>query len=272
MMSDRRRAFGVVLTLVTILVVGASLLGGSDGDGEVRTDAGEQAATSAPTTTAPAYRTPTTADPLRILVVGDSLVGWIAPALEAELADQPVTIVDDWKGSTGLVRTDYFDWPARIAEDVAAHDPEVVVVGFGGNDAQNLVVDDEVLLVGTPEWSAEYQRRVAEVLDLVEGPGRTLYWIGMPLTQEPALEGIRPIIDAAVAEEGATRPWVHPVDTVEALTPDGDYAVFLADPADPTGEEVRVRADDGVHPSPDGGRLIVLTFLDDLLAERQLAP
>jgi hypothetical protein len=267
--SDGRRAFGALLTVITLVVVGISLFGGSD-DGDDEQEVAT-ATTAATTTTAPAFRTPTVDEPLRILVAGDSLVGWIAPALEAALEGEPIELVDDWKGSTGLVRTDYFDWPARLAEDLAAHDPEVVVVGFGGNDAQNLVVDDEVLLVGTPEWEEEYRRRVVEVLDLVEGPGRTVYWIGMPLTEAAALEEVRPIINGAVADAAEDRPWVHPVDTVEALTPDGDYRVFLADPDDPTGEEVRVRADDGVHPSPDGGRLIVRTFLDDLLAERDLA-
>ena len=36
------------------------------------------------------------------------------------LAEDPVEVIDDWKGSTGLVRPDFFDWPARIEHDMAA--------------------------------------------------------------------------------------------------------------------------------------------------------
>jgi hypothetical protein len=265
--EQKRRAFGVVLTIVTVLVIGASLVDGDDGGSDAAAPDASPSTTAASTTTTIAYRAPSAAEPLRILVAGDSLVGWIAPALEAELAGQPVQVIEDWKGSSGLVRPDFFDWPARIEADVAEHDPEVVIVGFGGNDAQNLLVDGELLERGSPGWQEEYQRRVAEVLDLVEGPGRTLYWIGMPLTEATGIEEVRPAIAGAVEAEVAERPWAHAVDTMDVLAPDGTYQVFLPGP---DGEEVRVRADDGVHPSPEGGRFIVRSFLDEVLAERGL--
>lgn len=191
----------------------------------------------------------------------------VAPALESALAGQPVEIIDDWKGSTGLARPDYFDWPARLAEDVEAHDPDVVVLGFGGNDSQNLTTDEGVIVRGEPAWQEEYRRRVAEVLDIVEAPGRTVWWVGMPLTQADALEASRPAITGAVRDELADRPWATYVDTVEVLTPDGTYVVSLPGP---DGEEVRVRAADGVHPSVGGGELIVASLLDALRAQRGL--
>lgn len=263
-----RRAFVAFLSFATVALL-VSMIGDGDDGGDGGGDAAEDASVAErrPTETTTTLRVPTPEEPLRILVVGDSLVGWIAPALEAELAGEPYELVDDWKGSSGLVRTDFFDWPARVAEDVAAHDPEVVVAGFGGNDAQNLLVDGELLERGTPAWQAEYQRRVASVLDAIEGPGRTVYWIELPLTELPGLEAVRPAITDAVRAEAEERPWVHVVDTLEVLTPDGTYTVFVPGP---DGEPLRVRADDGVHPSVGGGQLIVASFIDDLRAERGL--
>ena len=139
-----RPAAFVCLCIVTLLVVAWAL--GNGGESEPASDAAV-ARPKATSTTTIAVRTPTAAEPLRVLVAGDSLVGWIAPALEQELpAKDPVEVIDDWKGSTGLVRQDYFDWPARIAQDMDTHDPDVVILGFGGNDTQNLTTDGGITL------------------------------------------------------------------------------------------------------------------------------
>ncbi len=240
----------------------------------LRDDGGatEQAdpATSSTTTSSSPVRIPTADAPLKVLVAGDSLVGWIAPALEQELpAGDPVEVIDDWKGSTGLVRTDYFDWPAKLTADMTQHDPDVVVLGFGGNDTQGITLDDgTVLQLGTPEWAAEYQRRIGQVLDIIEKPGRTVYWIGMPLTRSEAIETLRPVLTDAVEAEFASRPWAHFVDTRDALAPDGTYTSQL--PGD-DGTLVTTMAPDDIHPSLDGGVRIVRAFLPDIRAERQLA-
>ncbi|HWJ97741.1 MAG TPA: DUF459 domain-containing protein [Acidimicrobiales bacterium] len=255
----------VALCAVTVLVVAWALGNGGDGGTE---QAAEKAAAAA-TSTLP-VRIPTAAAPLKVLVAGDSLVGWIAPALEQELpAGDPVEVIDDWKGSTGLVRTDYFDWPAKLTADMAQHDPDVVIVGFGGNDTQGFTTDAGVIALGTPEWADEYQRRVGEVLDIIEEPGRTVYWIGMPLTRSEAIEALRPVLTEAVEAELASRPWAHFVDPRDALAPDG---TFVSERPGDDGRLVTTMAPDGIHPSLDGGVFIVRAFLPDIRAERQLAP
>lgn len=253
------------LCIATVLVVSWALGGGGD-DGR---SGSEEVAAEATTTSTLAVRVPTAAEPLRVLVAGDSLVGWIAPALEQELpAGDPVEVIDDWKGSTGLVRTDFFDWPARLTEDMAEHDPDVVILGFGGNDTQGFTLDDgTVLQLGTPEWAAEYQRRIGQILDIIEAPGRTVYWIGMPLTRSEPIEQLRPVLIDAVEAELASRPWARLVDTRDALAPDGTFTSQL--PGD-DGQLVTTMAPDDIHPSLDGGVRIVRTFLPDLRAERQL--
>lgn len=254
----------VALCVVTVLVI-AWAIGNGDGGSEPKETASKAKATTTSTTP---VRIPTAEKPLKVLVAGDSLVGWIAPALEQELpADDPVQVIDDWKGSTGLVRTDYFDWPAKLTSDMAQHDPDVVILGFGGNDTQGFTIDGQVLALGTPEWAAEYQKRIGEVLDIIEKPGRTVYWIGMPLTRSDAIEELRPVLTEAVEAEFASRPWAHFVDTRDALAPDGTFTSQL--PGD-DGQLVTTMAPDDIHPSLDGGVVIVRVFLPDLRAERQL--
>ncbi|WP_421120739.1 DUF459 domain-containing protein [Aquihabitans daechungensis] len=258
-----RLAAFVCLCTVTVLVLAWAVGNGSDG-GPGEAAAGPRTTTS----TTPAVRIPTAADPLRVLVAGDSLVGWIAPALEQELlAEDPVDVIDDWKGSSGLVRPDFFDWPARIEQDMERHDPDVVILGFGGNDTQNLTTDDGILLLGTPEWKVEYQRRIGEVLDLIEAPGRTVYWIGLPLTTSEPIETLRPVMTSAIRAELESRPWARLVDTRDALAPDGTFTSQL--PGD-DGQLVTTMAPDQIHPSLHGGVLIVRELLPLLTQERKL--
>ena len=73
-------------------------------------------------------------------IAGDSDAGTFAPVPRPLLAD--TDLVDtalDYKVSSGLARPDYFDWRARLHEHVPAVDPDIVVITFGGNDAQGLL-------------------------------------------------------------------------------------------------------------------------------------
>lgn len=220
------------------------------------------------TTTAPiVLRTPTATDPLRVLVSGDSLMGWIGPALTQELRGQPMDLTEDWEVGSGLARPDVINWPDRLAEDMEADDPEVVVLGFGGNDAQDMSTDDGVVRLGTEEWAAEYQRRVAQILDVLEAPGRTVYWVGLPITTRDNIEEASPAMRAAVEAELAVRPWAHYVDSARALSPDGVYVTYLKDSS---GQDVKVREGDGVHPNLAGATRIVATFAAELAEERKL--
>ena len=75
-----------------------------------------------------------------VLIAGDSDAGTFGPYLDRLLAD--TDLVDtalDYKVSSGLARPDFFDWTARLHEHVPVVDPDIVVITFGGNDAQGLL-------------------------------------------------------------------------------------------------------------------------------------
>ena len=220
------------------------------------------------TTTRPlVVRTPTAADPVRILVAGDSLMGWIKPALVQQFGDRPVAVTEDFKIGTGLARPDVTNWPVQIKDDAASTDPEVVVVGFGGNDAQDMSTDDGRVHLGTKAWAAEYQKRVAQILNAVEKPGRTVYWIGLPITTRSNIQEAAPAMRKAEKTEIAARPWAHFIDTYKTLSPDGTYTQYLPDAG---GTEVKVREGDGVHPNLAGANRVVGPLVEALIKERKL--
>jgi len=221
------------------------------------------------TTVAPAVdvRVPTTDDPLRVHVAGDSLVIPVGPAIIDCLKGDPITLTEAYKAATGLSRPDVLNWPAKLEADMAANnDPDVVVLGFGGNDAQGIEGPDGPLALASPEWAAEYQRRVVQVLDAVEKDGRTVYWMGLPTTTAGNIEKAAPLMRRAVETEIAARPWAHYIDTSAVLAPDG-YTAYLPDGS---GGQVKVRDDDGVHLTTAGATRAVVPACEQLREERKL--
>lgn len=219
------------------------------------------------TTQPPEFRVPSDEEPVRILVAGDSLMGFIGPALLQELDGYPIEVVEDWNVGTGLARPDVLNWPAQLGADMAQHDPEVVILGFGGNDMQHMASDEGLVEAGSEAWKLEYQRRVVQVLDAVEAPHRTVYWVGLPITTRSDIERISPVQAEAVKAEISVRPWAHFVDTRPLLSPDGEYTTYLPDE---DGNDVKVREGDGVHPNLAGARRMIATAAEAIVTERKL--
>jgi hypothetical protein len=187
--------------------------------------------------------------PLRMRVFGDSVAFSLGTSLKNTASDDPVIhVANDARISTGLARPDYYNWPARMQEQLAQSDADTVVVLFGSNDDQSLQ-DREgkvVARLGTPEWEEEYRRRVAGVMDLVDNRRRKLVWVGMPVVSRPELNATLRSIDAIIADEAARRPWVSFVDLSKDLSgPNGEYVDYLTPPGG--GATIRCRRPDGVH-------------------------
>jgi hypothetical protein len=174
--------------------------------------------------------------------------------------------------STGLSRPDYYDWGARFNEQVPTLDPDIVIVSFGGNDAQGLRNIDETWAVpyspasGQDDnvWRAEYGRRVGSTMDYLLAGGRTLIWVGIPNHRDPDVSARMEVQNEVVRAEAAKRPGVLLVDTWQRfLAPNGEYAEFRVDPR--TKEGVDVRSNDGFHLNENGAEILALDVLDVLL-------
>ena len=113
-------------------------------------------------TTAPAtVRHPTTAAPLRTLVLGDSLTtytGWRLADLMSATALAKTKVV--WRDGTGLATPQFFNWPDWAMQKIDEEKPQAVVVILGGNDNADMQRKGQYFNRGTAGWQAEYQRRV----------------------------------------------------------------------------------------------------------------
>jgi hypothetical protein len=209
--------------------------------------------TPTPTPTPPQ---PRSVSGLRVWSDGDSTSYFMTVAMyaiTAELGGTPV-MPAEYKISSGLLNRAFFDWPAYVAGQMAAYDPDLVVFMLGANDAMQISSYDD------------YAARVGQVMDLMYRPGRTVLWLGQPNMQpnpdlgyNPALVTRIPPLNEVFRTEAAKRSWVIYVDTWAVTSwSDGTYAPSLPDE---NGVDQPLRAADGIHFTPAGGRRLALAAL-----------
>jgi hypothetical protein len=237
-------------------------------DGATTTTTSPEAGGAAP---AVELRAPTADDPLRLWVGGDSMAQVFGPALAtAAGANGLVEPTVHYEMASGLTRPDYFDWPGALRADIAAGDPEVLVAVFGVNDGQGIVLPDgtPVSDVDDPRWSAEYRRRVAELMDDLRADDRLVLWVLLPPMRDADYAARMAVVTQAVAAEAASRPWVVTVDAAASLADtSGAFAGSLPDAA---GAPVDVRLDDGIHLTEAGAARLASQVMDVLGAHADL--
>lgn len=220
------------------------------------------AVTSASTASAAAASTPdTTALGVpkqegvpRVYTAGDSTAGGLGTLLEPFLAEMGVEQRLDYKVSSGLTRDDFYSWPDRLREQVPLLDPEVVVVMFGGNDAQPIELPDgRKVNVDAPEWAQEYGRRVGETMDYLSEGGRSVIWVGVTSAESDSFNDRLVVLRDVLLAQAAARPQITFVDPWPLFNgPDGTFAEYVVDD---DGEAKAMRsADDGFHLNPTGAK------------------
>jgi hypothetical protein len=211
---------------------------------------GAAAPTSAPPATA--AHVPTKDDKLRLYIAGDSQAQGFGESLERLAGGTGlVTTTLDARVSTGLTRPDFFDWPRQLQTQVRQVHPDIVVVDFGGNDAQPIATaDGKHYDVTDPNWLVEYSKRVGQTMDFLSGDGRKLIWVGTPNARDDGFTAKLAVLRQAVQQEAAKRPQVTFVDTWAMFqSPTGGYADYIVDD---DGQAKLMRQDDGFHLNLDG--------------------
>jgi uncharacterized protein len=219
--------------------------------------------TSAPvagTAAAQKCRAPLNADdPLRLWIGGDSLAGSLGPSLgERTGSTGVVQPVFDSRVSSGLLSPDFVNWPQHGADDMTLYNPEVTVFIVGANDAKNLPEG----ATRDPGWRAQYSALVEEMLTVIGGNGRAVYWVGAPVMADAAYSERVQGVNDVFREVAAKHPDVTYVDAYALFSaPDGTFASMLPVPG---GKVARVRGADGIHLTPEGGDLLAETVFEHL--------
>ncbi|MBM3147214.1 MAG: DUF459 domain-containing protein [Actinobacteria bacterium] len=226
----------VVCMAVVIAVTGDGASSGPKGDAEAASPSAPPRRSPSPSPTPTGLPTPTAADPLRFFCSGDSMGGELGGGLVPIIhGTGKAKTVSYYKVSSGLVRTDFFDWFAYLRKYSKRY--QAVVFMLGTNDAQSIAVaDDAPIKYGTAEWKAVYRTRVGRAMDIMLDSGvRRVYWVGMPVMRSANFNKDMVVINAAFRDEAQKRvPAVQYVDTMSLFSVNGAYAP-------------KWRQDDGVH-------------------------
>jgi len=230
-------------------------------------------------TTLPSEMTATTIEiqgPPRVSIYGDSLAAGFGDLLKSNLDRQGVTTFLATKGSSGLSQPGFFDWPNHLNVWVPQENADVIVIGLGANDGQDVKVDGVSYSPEDPEWSIEYERRVTELVTVVTSEGRSLVWVGTPDGKGKAFRAnlaiLRTATKNAIDAARANGTDVVYLDTWSLfLGLDGNNSQYVIDPSD--GERKKSRDGDGFHLSLVGNKILAAAINDavDAAFERRAA-
>jgi uncharacterized protein len=231
-----------------------------EGGGGRASRSGPTSAPVAGTATAQTCRAPLNPDdPLRLWIGGDSLAGSLGPSLGHRAGTTGVVQpVFDSRVSSGLLSPDFVNWPQHGADDISLYNPEVSVFIVGANDAKNL----QEGATRDPKWRAQYAALVEEMLTVIGGNGRAVYWVGAPVMADAAYSERVQGVNDVFREVAAKHPDVTYVDAYALFSgPNGAFASMLPVPG---GKVARVRGDDGIHLTPEGGDLLAETVFEGI--------
>jgi uncharacterized protein len=215
---------------------------------------------------------PTAAEPVEVLVTGDSQAEFIGQLLTDELPGDLFDVEVVPRNSTGLTNPEFFNWEINAQQEIAARDPDAVVMVIGGNDGFNVLIGSELYGWQDPAWQVEYARRAAVVMRELGSDGeRPVYWLPPPTARDETQNAIYETQNKAVAAAAGAVPGARYVDIFTTIN-EGRYSDELRI----DGRRVLARQPDGIHFTREGAeipaRLILRAMAKDYPALRDAAP
>jgi hypothetical protein len=188
-----------------------------------------------------------------VLVLGDSLADQLAQGLaDAYFEERPeIAIVKKTRGSSGLVRADFYDWPAQAPGLIEGEKASVIVVMLGTNDRQALRDEKGAYEIRSDRWRELYAARVDAMIDALKSKGVPIIIVGQPSMVNPRLHADMPYINEILRERALAKGVLY-VDVWDGFVNENDEFITMGPALD--GQTRRLRIADGVHFSRPGAR------------------
>ncbi len=206
-------------------------------------------------------RTPTTDDPLRVYIGGDSLAGSYGFNLATQLGKTGlIEPVYDSRPSSGLTNPDFFDWEKHSREVLSTYDPEVLFLSLGTNDASIVSTDRR-------NYEEQYGKLVENIIDIVETNERTLYFVLAPAMRDSKLNSNLQKLNQVI-KSTAEKNQAYVIDMGQILSPDNKFVSTLR----LSGSNKTIRTADGVHITGTGGKAVSNQIYAALLNAFRIQP
>lgn len=180
-----------------------------------------------------------------VLEIGDSLGNDLGWGLAREFTSTPGLRLKELDvSSTGLVTPWYYNWPRHLRTYLHVYHPHLVVMMFGANDEQGIVVRGHAAIFGSPEWHAAYKARVLAMTTMASKAGSYVLWVGMPIMRPVQYRQGAEILNALYSSVVTTVPGATFLPTYNLLaTPNLQFR----NGARVNGAPELLRASDGIH-------------------------
>jgi len=187
-----------------------------------------------------------------VLVVGDFIGASLGEGLVAAFEETPGIVVERrTNGSSGIVREDYYDWPASLPGLIEETKPALIVVSMGANDRQQMSIGDAKEKFRSDAWTREYEARVERLAKLARAGGQPLLWIGMPAFQSSAMTADMTTLNN-IYRTGTEKTGGEFVDIWDGFV--DENGKFIISGSDINGQQVRLRGSDGINFTKAGKR------------------
>src|SRR5579884_230552 len=202
---------------------------------------------------------PQAPDRATVVVFGDSQAQGLAYGLSRVLLDNPrIRVLNRTRPGASLVH-DSSGWIAPIRRFLARDKADIAVVMFGANDRIDMHIDihgdedDKTLRFRTPEWRAEYVKRVDTIMQALADAKLKVIWCGNPIARSATYSSDMSYINRIFADEAARFGFKFVPLWHAVADSDGRYTAYGKDLG---GVTRRLRADDGIHFTPAGYELV----------------
>jgi uncharacterized protein len=209
----------------------------------------------------PPMAQPTTAHPLVMLDIGDSIGEDLGFGLGDVFSNDPyVRVLQKGQINTGLARPDYYNWPAQLEADLRQYHPGAVVIMMGANDDQALSVPRHPgVATDTPAWNDIYKHRISLLMEEATASGAHVIWVGLPPVQNSAVTPAFAQHVNAMAQQLASS--ISGVTYVSSWTTLGGSKGQFVQYKKIGGNILQIRYSDGVHLAPSGWDLLASSLL-----------
>ncbi|ELD3607814.1 DUF459 domain-containing protein [Campylobacter upsaliensis] len=185
------------------------------------------------------------------LLIGDSLMQGVAVALNKDLKNLGLKVVDLSKQNTGLSYKSYFDWAKETTKTLQNNKKiKYLVVLLGANDPWDIKKGGIYHRFNSKSWLEIYTQRVDEILKIAAKYNAKVLWYEIPPVKKDDLNKKLSILNQIYSQEILKNKGIF-INTKLFFSKNDAYSAYIKNE---NNKSIKVRSDDGVHFTPSGAK------------------
>lgn len=195
------------------------------------------------------------------LLIGDSLMQGVALALSRDLKDLGIKNTNLSKQNTGLSFKKYFDW-IKTTEEALKENPNIkfLVVLLGANDPWDIKINKKYERFGSSVWSEYYALQIKNLLEVAKEHKVQVFWYEIPPVKRKSLNEKIQLLNSLYKEQSEAYDAIF-IKTRADMSLDNEYSTYIKGQ---DGKSIKIRADDGIHFSISGAKIMSKLLLDKI--------